>query len=73
MTPKEKAYELVMYKFIDWTPAEEEFEVPHAKECALILVDEIIGLIITTTNQSTLLKDFQKDYWQEVKEEIKKL
>lgn len=73
MTPKEKAYELVMYKFIDWTPAEEEFEVPHAKECALILVDEIIGLIINTTNQSSLLKDFQKDYWQEVKEEIKKL
>jgi len=73
MTPKQKAYELVMYKFIDWTPAEEEFEVPHAKECALILVDEIIGFIITTTNQSNLLKDFQKDYWKEVKEEIKKL
>lgn len=73
MTPKQKAYELVMYKFIEWTPAEEEYEVPYAKECAFILVDEIINLIVMTTNQSGLLKDFQKRYWEEVKQEIEKL
>jgi hypothetical protein len=66
MTPKEKAYELVMYKFIEWTPAEEEYEVSNAKECALIAVDEILFLAQWT--DESIYK-----YWQEVKQEIEKL
>jgi hypothetical protein len=41
MSPKEKAEEFID-KFVRYTPAEEEFEYPYAKQCALIAVDEIL-------------------------------
>ena len=60
MTPKEKSIELVN-KFLRYVPAEEEYEFPYAKQCALIAVDEIIEVVYW---QSV------KDYWREVKQEI---
>ena len=72
MTPKEKAEEFIE-KFVRYTPAEEEFEYPYAKQCALIVVDELI-------ENHNKMKDFlfseigylitSPDYWQEVKQEI---
>jgi hypothetical protein len=72
MSPKEKAEEFIE-KFVRYTPAEEEFEYPYAKQCALIAVDELI-------ENHNKMKDFlfseigylitSPDYWQEVKQEI---
>jgi hypothetical protein len=69
MTPKEKAEELVD-KFVQYTPADSEFEYPYAKQCALIAVDEILDSI-TKINQY----DFGtlNYYWNEVKQELEKL
>jgi hypothetical protein len=70
MTPKEKAEDLVD-KFIQYVPAEEEFELDYAKQCALIAVDEILD-----ANPSLIkYNDIELDdiYWQEVKQEIEKL
>jgi len=50
-----------------------------AKKCAVILVEEIISAIETTTGHCTLRKlDYQEvqqdfQYWNRVKEEIQKL
>ncbi len=74
MTPKEKAQELVD-KFIEFTQdwdardgyINDEF---RAKECALIVVDELIDFakLTDTTNDWDHL-----NYWQEIKQEIEKL
>jgi hypothetical protein len=63
MTPKEKAEELVD-KFIQYVPAEEEFEWDYAKQCALIAVDEIQKI------KSVYHDDTLYDYWQEVEQGI---
>jgi hypothetical protein len=65
MTPKEKALELVE----DMHDAPEIGYNEHAKQCALIAVDEIFktGLL----EGSTL--GINKKYWQEVKQEIEAL
>jgi hypothetical protein len=61
MTPKEKAIELVE----DMHDAPEVGYNEHAKQCALIAVDEII---------KELERCFiHNEYWQEVKQEIEKL
>lgn len=59
MTPKEKAIELVEKYDETLTYLESKSK---AKQCALIVVHEIISLVGRYTN-----------YWQEVKEEIYKL
>lgn len=70
MTPKEKAKELIekfhLQKgfYLHWDTA---------KQCALIAVEEILSHITITTNQSGLIRDFQKQYWQQVKTEIENL
>jgi hypothetical protein len=69
MTPKEKAEEFIE-KFVRYTPAEEEFEYPYAKQCALIAVDEILNLIGQYSIEPFI---FDIDYWEEVKQEIEKL
>lgn len=61
MTPKEKAKELVD-KFVQYTPAEEKYEYPYAKQCALIAVDEILNTIEVPSDEYI--------YWKEVKQEI---
>lgn len=60
MTPKEKAEELVQ-KFIYRT--KDYVEIEDAKNCATILVDDILDMC----SKSTI------EYWQQVKEEIENL
>jgi hypothetical protein len=59
MTPKEKAIDLVE----DMHDAPEMGYNEHAKQCALIAVDELIKSV----------SDVNSWYWEEVKEEIEKL
>ena len=68
MAPKEKAEELVD-KFLQYTPADSEFEYPYAKQWALIAVDEIIIALNFHQWQNTK----QIDYYIEVRQEIEKL
>ena len=63
MTPKEKAKELVE-KFSDLEDG--EMYIGKSKQCALITVDEIIGIKLLWFQKDT--KDL--DYWQEVKQEL---
>jgi hypothetical protein len=67
MTPKEKAEELFnnfdfIYSYDGLGIMDDEFTKDDRKQCALIVVHEIISLVGRYTN-----------YWQEVKEEIYKL
>jgi len=80
MTPKEKAKEIYntmlnvnSHDIIIGTLWEVEYEMSEssAKQCALICVDEIINTY--PTPWSSLDIDPQKEYWQEVKQEIEKL
>jgi hypothetical protein len=69
MTPKEKAEELIN-KFYFISSFFSDLE--DAKECALIAIDEIISL----SKIASLRRDniyMELEFWQEVKEEIKKL
>lgn len=64
-SPKEKAKELV-YKFypsVQWKLGQENC-LGRAKQCALIMVDEIKRILY---NQDLMI---QYDYWFEVKKEI---
>jgi hypothetical protein len=62
MTPREKAKEL-FEKFRIHSPVWEVKD--DAKKCALIAVNEILGLIF--------LSQAEINYWQEVKHEIQNL
>ena len=72
MTPKEKA-EKLFNKFIiiddlsDSTGNSLYFNA-HAKQCALIAVDEILDMV-----KHTPIEFIETDYWQEVKQEIENL
>ena len=74
MTPKEKAIELVERYSGITTQYEEGYgyspNIENAKICALISVDEIINSIVITDLTTA---ENQFIYWQEVKQEIKKL
>ena len=80
MTPNEKAHELVG-KFIENTKEWSEIDgyvidKYRAKECALVTVDELIK---NTKSMNAYPPNFQiknssvKEYWKEVKEEIKRI
>jgi hypothetical protein len=69
MTPKEHAEELVD-KFIQYTPADSEFEYPYAKQCALIAVEQILEVIDSIYDYD---RESLDPYWNEVKSEIEKL
>ncbi len=79
MTPKEKAEELVQkYKHHSYRGACEEDDermvLYHAKQCALIAVDEIVRLDIFNCNCEWSDEDGDtREYWREVKQEIEKL
>jgi len=65
MTPKEKALKLTEKMAIHhWTDV---CDYESAKQCALIAVDEIIDALDKS------LIDSDIEWWQEVKQEIKKL
>ena len=66
MIPKEKAIELVN-KFLYYADTYHSGSFENAKQCALIAVDELIY----SHSQDTT--DNQFYYWQEVKQEVKKL
>ena len=78
MTPKEKANELVeKYLRIEdeslfyWNGyydvrMNDDEVLPHAKECALIAVDEMLKVLISYAGR-------EYDYYLEVKQEIEKL
>lgn len=76
MTPKEKAQELVdkiyfsrRYKDGEDYIAEQAWI--HAKECALIAVDEVIYILNVLPYGMEYLSHI--DYWEGVKQEIEKL
>ena len=74
MTPKEKAEELVD-KFVQYTPADSEFEYPYAKQCALIAVNEILSSGVDVDyyfDKSVGYMISYVEYYQEVKQEIEK-
>lgn len=74
MTPKEKAQELVNKMFnCDKSTPEESMAMlyPHAKQCALIAVDEILDVDCFDMSEEHF--DNHIEYWQEVKDEIEKL
>ena len=71
MTPKEKAEELVlkfMHNVLDYTQT--GLDTFKAKQCALIAVDEIIK---ECEKFFEAISENRKLFWQEVKEEVKKL
>jgi hypothetical protein len=75
MTPKEKAEELVD-KFIEHTMEFDELDgyvedKDNAKQCALILVDEQIELLLNLSPYTAFPE--QVKHLQEVKQEIEKL
>lgn len=61
MTPKEKAFEMIK-KYADFTNSWEHDE--RIIHYAILAVDEILNL--------PFLSKIQRNYWQEVKQEIKK-
>ena len=74
MTAKEKAQQLI-YTFEAFTDEENEFE--FAKQCALIAVDEILEESFSIFRICGKYRDkdsiMNVEYWDEVKQEIKKL
>ena len=72
MKPKDKAIELVDRMFdVDLKDEEQQtsMKYSHAKQCALIAVDEIINLY----DAEEKMGEAFIEYWQEVKQEIEKL
>jgi hypothetical protein len=70
MTPKEKAENLVV-KFLKHSRAEIDITpIQSAKQCALILVDELIEFAYNYTDYN---EKSTKEYWNEVKQEIQNL
>jgi hypothetical protein len=74
MTPKEKAIELVdmfMEHTVEWDKVTEvAFDSEyHAKQCALLAVNEVIEALHEHHWQNRLIIN----YWEEVKQEIEKL
>jgi len=75
MTPKEKAIELVE----DMHDAPEMGYNEHAKQCALIAVDELIKYhddimdVVRYELPSNIVAVIPYKYWEDVKQEIEKL
>ncbi len=76
MTPKKEAEELIakfQYEIKEY-PSEiypDDIENQIAKKCAIICIDEILKEIINTYHPTRLPRK-DKDYWKEVKKEVKK-
>lgn len=83
MTPKEKAWEIVLkYRLIEFDKTENTrlmISLKDAKECALIAVDEIIEATsmyqygINNALEHIPSKIVKHPYWQDVKQEIELL
>lgn len=76
MTPHEKAFELThKFRLLEIRTSENShmmISMADAKQCALIAVDEIIGLAkIASIRRDEVYMELE--YWQEVKQEIENL
>jgi len=81
--PKEKAKELfnkMCFAMANEITDEGFFtNVNHAKQCAIIAVNEILNIdhpqviIYTEISKNSIRDYFQDEYWDEVKKEIEKL
>lgn len=74
MSPKEKAEELItnMYNVEVDNISQFRMEWEMAKQCALICVDEIIK-VTPYEDFRKIYRDVDKQYWQQVKQELNKL
>jgi hypothetical protein len=77
MTPKEKAIELIDKMYFSRRYKDEENYIPkqafiHAKKCALIAVDLAIQSATSFFSQEVAFEK-SKEYWYNVKEEIKSI
>ncbi|MCP4989081.1 MAG: hypothetical protein GY928_24390 [Colwellia sp.] len=77
MTPKEKAKDLID-RFMKQQPMHITMQKVSAKQCALICVDEILKLQpLRSTRMAAKLDRYSEsdsvEYWEEIKQEIKKL
>jgi len=70
MTPKEKAIELYQ-EFINYVPADIEYEHKYAKECALIAAEEIKKQLLENLDND--MSTIHAIYWEKVKQEIENL
>jgi hypothetical protein len=69
MTPKEKAEELYRKYWVYFTYEQSVNSIfKHAKECALIAVNEILN-----NDGFTKFDIYLTEFWQEVKQELEKL
>lgn len=75
MTPHEKAKELVKkFDELDYGFCEVDLYCHNSKQCAIIVVEEIIKLPCLTDEAWLSVPDEYKiQYWNEVKTEIEKL
>ena len=78
MAPKEKAEELVDKMYYSRKYKDGEDYIPqeawvHAKQCALITVNEIMSLMIKFHNRHIEDNSNEIIFWEEVKQEIEKL
>jgi hypothetical protein len=73
MTPKEKADDLVqeMYAVLSNSPSDISYY--FSKHCALVCVDELIRIAPWGSDIDGEIEDDSKEYYIEVKQEIKKL
>ena len=76
MTPKEKAIKLVK-KFLSIEDTQARYGgnlmfSEEAKQCAIIAVDEIIDILYKLSDCSSLVVA-ERDFYEEVKQEIEKL
>lgn len=65
MTPKEKALELVDKMFENDETGYEYMHYSHAKNCALIAIDEILSAHLFDLDE--------REYWIAVKQEIERI
>lgn len=79
MSAEDKAIELLnkFYDYVDGTNMFETFEhaiaVKKAKECAIILIDEIKNECIRIDEKFNLGSEGTKQYWDAVRDQIGKL
>lgn len=84
MTPEEKAKELRDKYIFTSLDSNDDYEtlklkiLIHAKQCALIAVDEILKAIPTEyldvwQGEANMVINEDLEYWQEVKNELEKL
>jgi len=73
MTPLEKAFDLVKRMYAVHSKSTRDITFYFAKQCAIIAVDELIRIAPWGSDIDGEIEDDSKEYYIEVKHEIKKL